>query len=60
MIRTWKPWERSTGPTTDEGKGRSSQNALIHGGYNQATKAIKQEINAILNDCKEQLRRMKQ
>ncbi|CBJ42546.1 conserved protein of unknown function [Ralstonia solanacearum CFBP2957] len=30
-IRRWKPWERSTGPTTDEGKAAASQNAVKHG-----------------------------
>ncbi len=28
MIRRWKPWERSTGPRTSEGKARSSKNAF--------------------------------
>lgn len=26
-IRRWKPWEKSTGPRTPEGKARSSRNA---------------------------------
>lgn len=26
-VRGWKPWERSTGPRTEEGKARSSRNA---------------------------------
>ena len=26
MIRNWKPWEKSTGPRTDEGKARTSRN----------------------------------
>lgn len=26
-IRRWQPWNRSTGPRTDEGKARSSRNA---------------------------------
>lgn len=26
-IRRWKPWKKSTGPRTSEGKARSSRNA---------------------------------
>ena len=26
-IRAWRPWERSTGPRTAEGKARASRNA---------------------------------
>jgi hypothetical protein len=31
FSRFLKPWEKSTGPKTEEGKKRSSQNALKHG-----------------------------
>lgn len=27
LIHTWRPWERSTGPTTPEGKARVARNA---------------------------------
>jgi len=27
LIRLWKPWEQSTGPTTAEGKARVSRNS---------------------------------
>jgi len=30
-IHRWKPWEKTTGPKTEEGKKASSQNALKHG-----------------------------
>ena len=30
-IRKWKPWEKSTGPRTKEGKARVAQNAHKHG-----------------------------
>ena len=36
LIRTWKPWEQSTGPRTDAGKAVSSMNARIHGLYDGA------------------------
>jgi len=32
-IRQQKPWEKSTGPKSDAGKKRSSQNSLKHGLY---------------------------
>ena len=31
LIKTWKPWEQSTGAQTEAGKSASSQNALKHG-----------------------------
>src|SRR5215471_17288219 len=30
-IHRWRPWERSTGPRTAEGKARSSRNAYTFG-----------------------------
>ncbi|WP_133683631.1 hypothetical protein [Paludibacterium purpuratum] len=30
LIRQWKPWEKSTGPRTEEGKENSQYNALKH------------------------------
>ena len=31
LIQSWKPWERSTGPTTAEGKARAAQDAYKGG-----------------------------
>jgi hypothetical protein len=31
-IRRWKPWERSTGPRTSEGKARVARNPYKGGG----------------------------
>jgi hypothetical protein len=44
LIRTWRPWEKSTGPQSEAGKMRSSQNALVHG--------------ACTNEVREQVRKM--
>lgn len=30
-IKNWKPWEHSTGPRTEAGKQKTSQNAYAHG-----------------------------
>ena len=31
LIHQWKPWERSTGPRTSEGKARAATNAYMGG-----------------------------
>ncbi len=31
-IKRWKPWEKSTGAKTQEGKEKSKMNSLKHGG----------------------------
>jgi len=31
MIRNWRPWEKSTGPRTDEGKARTARNGFKGG-----------------------------
>ena len=31
LIKSWKPWEKSVGATTVEGKNKSKMNALKHG-----------------------------
>lgn len=30
-IKRWKPWQKSTGPRTEQGKERAAGNALKHG-----------------------------
>ncbi len=39
-IREYKPWIKSTGPKTIEGKKKSSRNAYKHGCYGAEIKAI--------------------
>ena len=52
LIRNWQPWSRSTGPTTLEGKERSSQNAFVHGAYNWEAKACHKRVALLLRDCR--------
>ena len=47
LIRSWKPWEQSTGPRTPEGKARVSRNAW-KGGHRAQLRALSKELNAEL------------
>jgi hypothetical protein len=38
-IRRWRPWERSTGPRTSEGKARVARNAF-EGGWRQVLREL--------------------
>ena len=40
-IQKWKPWERSTGAKTKDGKNKAKMNALKHGFRSQAWKNLK-------------------
>lgn len=50
LIRRWKPWEKSTGPSTPEGKEKASQNAF-KGGWREQLR----ELNKILKEQGEML-----
>jgi len=49
-IRRWKPWERSTGPKTEEGKAASSRNAYKG---RLSSRALFRELARILRQQKE-------
>lgn len=40
LIRNWKPWERATGPKSEEGKQRSARNAYKGGEWVVLRQAI--------------------
>ena len=46
LIRTQKPWEKSTGPKTERGKRASSRNATTHGMTSAEAKALMQALYA--------------
>lgn len=46
-IRRWKPWAKSTGPRSDEGKARSSRNAY-RGGRWRELRELSKAMNALL------------
>ncbi len=46
LIRRWKPWEKSTGPRSPEGKTRSAMRGYKGGKRNQL-----QELARVLREC---------
>ena len=61
LIRTWKPWERSTGPRTDEGKARTARNGDKGGTWKierDELRALKETVGDLLRQQRDLLRRM--
>jgi len=61
MIRNWRPWEKSTGPRTPEGKSKTASNG-DWGGQWKAERAEVRElgrtVRALLCEQRELLRRV--
>lgn len=53
LIKQWKPWNRSTGPQTNEGKTRSSHNA-----YKGGVRALFKETRGLLNQQEQALKNL--
>jgi hypothetical protein len=53
LIRHWKPWEKSTGPKTEQGKAQSAMR-----GYKGGTREMLRELARILREQAETLRRI--
>jgi hypothetical protein len=47
-IYAWRPWEKSTGPKSQEGKATVSQNAFKHGCRSRDAIAEARQIRALL------------
>lgn len=56
LIRSWHPWEKSTGPRTAEGKARAARNAF-RGGFRAELRRLTCELNAALREQRDMLRR---
>ena len=56
LIQTWKPWQKSTGAISKEGKARSSQNALKEGIYTASALADYRELRALDRKFNERIR----
>ena len=59
LIRQSQPWEKSTGPRTDEGKASSSGNAWKHGLRTAAEIEEHRRVNSLLRECRDMLKRIK-
>ena len=53
LIRNWKPWEQSTGPSTEAGKTPSAANAGKHGMRSTEWLAEQRRLKAILRKFQE-------
>ena len=52
LIRTWRPWERATGPKSPEGKAVAARNAY-KGGIGAELRRLRAQINALLREQRE-------
>ena len=50
LIRNWRPWERSTGPTSQEGKAIASKNRY-RGNVRQTLRELARSLRKCANEC---------
>ena len=48
LIRQWRPWSRSTGPKSPEGRTRSSLNAVKHGAFGREARELRALLSELL------------
>ena len=56
LIRTWRPWEKSTGPRSADGKARTARNGF-KGGHRAMLRGLVRELNDALREQRDALRR---
>ena len=54
LIRTWRPWDKSTGPRSPEGKAKVSSNAYA-GAHWKTMRELVKETNAMLREQRQAL-----
>lgn len=59
LIHTWKPWEKSTGARTDEGKARTARNGF-KGGHWRQLRTLTAKMNELLRVQRDRLRKVGQ
>ena len=52
LIRQWRPWAKSTGPRSPEGRQRVSRNAWT-GGHRQKLRDLSSMVNAEIRQARE-------
>ena len=58
-IKRWKPWERSTGPVSENGKAAASQNALKHGMRGAEWIEKRREFAELVREARDFIRRFR-
>ena len=61
LIRTWSPWDKSTGPTTEAGKASASRNANTVGWLKAERDGIwelKRHVRDLLSRQRELIKRL--
>lgn len=61
LIRTWRPWEQSTGPRTVEGKARTAHNGDKGGEWKTERdnlRNFKAEVRELLRQQRELMKRL--
>ena len=52
LIRTWRPWQKATGPRTPDGKAATSRNAY-KGGHWLMLRELSRLVNAEIREARE-------
>jgi len=54
LIKSWRPWEQSTGPLSAEGKERVARNSW-RGGHRQQLRELSKMVNAEIRQARDMI-----